>query len=98
MASVNPGTQTHDALLCSTSTTQLAPFLQRFLSDSKHGRVVEIIAVVVVIVSVDIGLIAVSEVATDSVVVVTVAVSVVVVFAVVFAVDFHFLQLLLFFL
>jgi len=36
LTSVKPGRQRQDFVLCTTSTTQLAPFLQRFRSDSEQ--------------------------------------------------------------
>ena len=63
---MKPGAQTHDAALSWTSTTQLAPFLQRCRSYSEHARVV---VAAVSSASVDIGLVAVSDVATDPIVV-----------------------------
>jgi len=56
LASVKPGRQTHDVdvVLNRTSTTQLAPFLQRFRSDSEQEVDVVVSSAVVSLGTVDI--------------------------------------------
>ena len=54
LSSVNPGRQTHDAVLSRTFITQIAPFLQRFRSDSEQETDVVVSSAVVSLGTVDI--------------------------------------------
>ena len=53
LASVKPGRQTQDFVLSRTSTTQLAPFLQRLRSDSEQEVDVVVSSAVVSLSTVD---------------------------------------------
>jgi len=57
--SVKPGRQTHDVdvVLSETSTTQLAPFLQRFRSVSEQGAVRIIIITIIILIIIIVGII-----------------------------------------